>query len=390
LDTARIYLHRKEKVPFEVLFANCMVFGLVAGSLLGVVLWFLRGFLPGEAFDNAGLIFAVALATVPPILLYQYLGGLARAVGEFSKSNIRSVIDKVLDVAAVLLIFFVFHGGVLAYIISHFFIIVTIVLWLCWDLRSHLRGRLRVDLRVLGRMLKFGSKTYAQTIASHAHYRADVYLVAIFLSRADIAFYAIGAGLAERSLMLADAMGTVLFPRLASLDRDQAAALTARASRYTLVLGGLMALAICLSGRFLVEGLYGSPYLPAVTPMYFLVSGVLMVGMTRILMRYLTSLNVHQHNAYLVGGSAVVNISLNLWLIPRYGIVGAAISHLCTYLLQAAWALWLFRRFSGLSVTTALVATREDLTYLRGLASRIRARPGRAGRAVTDGSVHGG
>jgi O-antigen/teichoic acid export membrane protein len=376
LDTASIYLHRKEKVPFEALFANCLVFGLIGGTAVASAVWLIRGWLPGQAFQDGGPLFLVALATVPPVLLYQYLGGLARAVGEFRKSNMRSVIDKVLDVASMVLLFFIFHAGVYAYLIGHFVIISVVVLWMCWDLRPYLRGRVRPDVGLLGRMMRFGLKTYAQGIASHAHYRADVYLVAMFLGKAEIAFYAIGAGLAERSLMLSDAMGTVLFPKLAGTDARQAAVLTARASRYTLLLGGAMALAICLSGRFLVQGLYGREYLPAVAPMYFLVSGVLMVGLTRILMRYLTSQNVHQHNAYLVGGSAVVNIALNLWLIPALGIVGAAVSSLCTYALQGAWALYLFGRFSGLPVRTAVIPVRADFAYLRGLTSR--ARPGHA------------
>ena len=380
LDTASIYLHRKEKVPFETLFANCVAFGLGGGALMAVAVWFARGWLPGEAFSRGGPLFVVALATVPPVLLYQYMGGLARAVGEFRKSNLRPVIDKVLDAASMSLIFFAFHGGVFAYLVGHLLITSTIVLWMCWDLRPYLRNRVRVDFRVLGRMLKFGGKTYAQTIASHAHYRADVYLVAIFLLPADIAFYAIGAGLAERSLMLSDAMGTVIFPRMAgSSDRD-AALLTARAARYTVMLGTVMALVICASGRLLVTGLYGRDFLPAVAPMYFLVTGVVMVGLTRILMRYLTSQNVHQHNAYMVGGSAVVNIALNLWLIPRYGIVGAAISSLTTYCLQGAWALWLFVRFSGLPLAAALAPTRADVAYFRGVAAR--ARPGQPAPVV--------
>ena len=374
LDTASIYLHRKEKVPFEVLLANCLAFGLVGGTILASTVWIVRGWLPGEAFAEGGPLFIVALATVPPVLLYQYLGGLARAVGEFRKSNLRSVIDKVLDVGVMVLLFFVYHAGVFAYLVGHFLIMVTIVLWMCWDLRPHIREKVRPDFKVLGRMLRFGGKTYAQTIASHAHYRADVYIVAIFLSSADIAFYAIGAGLAERSLMMADAMGTVLFPKLASSDREQAGLITARASRYTLLMCAATALVICLSGRLLVETLYGRDYLPAVVPMYFLVSGVVMIGVTRIIVRFLTSLNVHQHNAYMIGGSAIVNIALNLWLVPRYGIAGAAVSSLCTYTLQGAWVLWLFRRFSGLPVRTALVPTANDVTYLRALAARFRVR----------------
>jgi O-antigen/teichoic acid export membrane protein len=272
------------------------------------------------------------------------------------------------------IVFFALDGRVLEYLMAHWVIMVIIVVWLLCDIRPHIRGKLRPDLRVLGRMLKFGGKTYAQHVASHVQYRADVYLVAVFLSHSDIAFYAIGAGLAERALLLSDAVGLVLFPRLTSSDPRQAALDTARASRYTLFLAAVMALAIALCANLLVGGLYGREYLPAVTPMYYLVGGVLMIGIARILMRYLTSLNVHQHNAYMVAGSAVVNIALNCWLIPRFGIVGAAVSSLLTYSIHGIWSLWLFRRFSGLPMRTALIITRSDFAYFRGLTGRLRPR----------------
>jgi O-antigen/teichoic acid export membrane protein len=221
-------------------------------------------------------------------------------------------------------------------------------------------------------MLKFGGKTYAQNMAAHMHYRADIYLIAAFLNHAEIAFYSIGAGLAERCLMIPDAMGVVLYPHLTSSSDQQGAQLTARACRNTLLLGVLTAGPICLFGYPLISVMYGQAYLPAIAPMYILMAGVVFIGLTRILMRYLTSINAHEHNAYIVAASAVANICLNLILIPRYGIVGAAFSSLCTYSIQGMWAIWLFTRFTGLSVRDVVLVTPADLRYLSQIPLKLR------------------
>jgi O-antigen/teichoic acid export membrane protein len=372
LDTASIYMHRKQKVPFGVVFANCMWFGAIIGTVAAIVLWFARGWLPGGLGDS-GLLLALSLIMVPAEMLNHYLGPLARAVDKFREANLRGLLHKIMNLVSVVIIFMVFHGGLMPYLVCTILIQAAIIAWLCWDLHGHAKGSFAPDFGVLRGMMTFGSKSYATVIAWHAHARADLYLIAAYLNAPDVAFYSIASGLAERLLMATDIMAMVLFPRLASVTEKEAAALTARASRNNIMLALCLVVPLCVFARPLLVTLYGPAYLPALGPMYILIAGIIMVAMGRVLMQFLTRLNVHQHNAYIGGVSAGINIALNMLLIPRYGIMGAAVSSVCTYTIQGVWALFLFRRFSGLPLRSALVVSKEDLRYLRTIPLRMRA-----------------
>ena len=62
----------------------------------------------------------------------------------------------------------------------------------------------------------------------------------------------------------------------------------------------------------------------------------------------------------------VVNVAINLWLIPRYGIDGAAVASSVSYLLTALLTLIVFHRLSGRGWIETLVIRRSDLVALLG------------------------
>ena len=63
--------------------------------------------------------------------------------------------------------------------------------------------------------LLFGSKSYLQTLASHLHYRIGLYLIAFYLNPAEVAFYSIAINMTNPILQIPNAVGTVIFPKLA-------------------------------------------------------------------------------------------------------------------------------------------------------------------------------
>ncbi|USZ67932.1 polysaccharide biosynthesis C-terminal domain-containing protein [Halorussus salilacus] len=108
--------------------------------------------------------------------------------------------------------------------------------------------------------------------------------------------------------------------------RDRIEALTARITRYTLLLTCLLALGIAaLAGRF-VPLYYGPAFAEAVTPLRVLLPGVVAFAVVHPMYA------VSQANGNLkplvaaTAGSALLNVALNAALIPAYGMVGAAVA----------------------------------------------------------------
>ncbi len=76
---------------------------------------------------------------------------------------------------------------------------------------------------------------------------------------------------------------------------------------------------------------YGSEYLPAVLPLQILMAGLIFVFLNFPLGSLLNGCNKQVTNMVLVGSIMLVNIALNVYLIPRYSFNGASIAFLCSH-----------------------------------------------------------
>ena len=109
------------------------------------------------------------------------------------------------------------------------------------------------------------------------------------------------------------------------------------------LLACVYALPLCLGGwvtlPVLVELLYGEAMLPMVTSGRILLSGLVPAAWAAVLSLTIAAINRIQVQIKVGVVMAFVNIGLDLWLIPRYGALGAAISNTTT---QLSYVLWLF------------------------------------------------
>jgi O-antigen/teichoic acid export membrane protein len=192
-------------------------------------------------------------------------------------------------------------------------------------------------------------------------------MVAYFLNPAQVAFFVIAERLAEHIMYIPQSLGVALFPRLTSSDDARIHAMTARACRQTLVVTGLIAATLALTGRFLIVLWYGADYAEAAGPLPYVALGIVMMSMYVLLSRNFTSRNRQQIN--IIAGYTALggNLALNVFLIPAYGIVGAAMSAALSYSAAAIILLVFFLKESGLSWHEPLLLKRSDLLMWRRL-----------------------
>jgi O-antigen/teichoic acid export membrane protein len=184
-------------------------------------------------------------------------------------------------------------------------------------------------------------------------------------------------------LKIPDALGTVVFPELARLGERDAQARTAAICRHTFFVTAVTGGAVGLAAPLLIGVLYGHRYAPAILPLRLMLPAVVMISLYLILTRNFTSRNRQQVNIIAAVGALAINVTLNLFLIPRYGIAGAAISTTVSYSTAALILLGVFLRESGSSLARTLVVRWDDLlAYQRALlAAAGRARALASGRS---------
>lgn len=378
---ATIYFIRREKEDVSVVASTAIWFGLGTGALLVALVLLLREQILATVLRGVPLWALVAVCPMIPILLMEsYLYGVLQATDRFRIYNARllgeSVIALVL-MAVVLLGLGLGLPGALGVSIA----LNTVMLaWVFLTIHRETPLRFVFDRALFRRMFRYGMKSHMQIIASHFNFKAGIYLCSYYLSPSEVAFYAIGAKLAEQMMSIPQSLGLAMFPRLAGMSEDRVHAMTATACRQTLAITASMAIVLSLVGRFAIVTLYGADYEPAAVPLVYIAWGTVMMSMYVLLSRDFTARDRQVINviaAYIALGG---NIGLNVFLIPRYGIEGAAIGTGASYSIAALLLYGFFLRESGLAWHTPLLLKAEDLERWKRLAGEVRRRlPGKKG-----------
>jgi O-antigen/teichoic acid export membrane protein len=125
-------------------------------------------------------------------------------------------------------------------------------------------------------------------------------------------------------------------------------------------------------GRFLITLWYGEAYASAAEPLPYIAGGIVMMTMYVLLSRNFTSRNKQFVNIVAAYLALIGNLTLNVLLIPRYGITGAAMATTVSYSSAALLLLVFFLRDSGLSWYDVLIVNRSDVELWRRLATGLR------------------
>jgi len=364
-----VYFIRREKENASAVASNLVLIALLTSIGLALITLGLHRLLLGSILRGVPLwALLTVLPLLPTLLLESHLYGVLQATDRFRVYNTRLIAESIFTLTGMSLALLVFRLGLPGALGVAVAVRLCMTLWVVTTIHRGSPLTWRFDRALFGRMWRYGLKSHAHTIAAHFHFKADIYLVAYFLVPAEVAFYSIAARLAEHLLWFPQAVGMALFPRLAGSGPAEAHRMTAAAVRQTLILSVVPAVLLAGFGRFLITLWYGSDYAPAAAPLRWVCVGIVMMSLYVLLSRNFTSRNrqgINIFSAYLALGG---NLALNLVLIPRYGIVGAAMATACSYSVATLLLLGLFLRESHLSASEVLLLKRSDVAGWRRLA----------------------
>ena len=179
-------------------------------------------------------------------------------------------------------------------------------------------------------------------ITLSAYNYIDTVILGVMRSDAEVGWYGASYRLYEGLAYVPAALSAVLTPRLSSLfmgDRRGHRALLHRTLAASVLLGLVLGGITWLLSGWIVPFIYGAAYQPGVAPLQILAAGSVFIFGTWILHAGAISVNLDRQLLATTVIGLTTNVALNLVLIPRYGISGAAWA---TVLAEALTAAMLF------------------------------------------------
>jgi len=370
LSISAIYYLSKHEHSVARVVANGLQMTVLSG-MLTTLLVLLAWPLVGDKFTDNGVPYWAFVFIVPLFVNYNMLIAIFQGTSRFLSMSAMIIVQPLVQV--LLLATGVLIGDVDATAAVLFWAgasLVSSVLGIALLGRSALSPHelLRVDLPSLRQQAQFGMRGQAGNLMQLLNYRLDQYLVLSLVNAAGVGIYAVGVQLSQSIWFLANAVATVLIPRLAASNDEEAARMTPLLCRNTLFMSALGALAIGVLAPWFVPLFFGDDYSDSVRPLLWLLPGTVALSGSKILASYIFSQGKPGLNSLITIGSLAVTIVADFALIPKFGVAGAAVASTLAYAAHFGLALIVYRQLSGASISEALFIRGEDLRRYVALA----------------------
>jgi len=143
-------------------------------------------------------------------------------------------------------------------------------------------------------------------------------------------------------------------------------------ARFVFIVTILGALFLALIISPLVNILFGADYSEATGALRWLLPGIVLGGVARVLANDLAARGRPELNMYTALLVVIVNVLANIILIPGMGIKGAAIATTLAYSINFVVKLALYARLSGNCWWKPILFTCKDLDMVRSRVGGIR------------------
>ncbi len=343
LHASNIYYVAKDRSLLPGLVGNTLVVSFVFGGVGAFAAWILFSFWPDLAPVN-GFLLIIALIWVPFGLAYMLMQNLLLGLQEVRAYNVVELTTKILSVCLITIVIAfnlttvetVFSAGFVSLFISF--------LWALCRLKPHLNKIPLPSLLLFKKNIRYGLKAYLAAFFAFLVLRIDLLMVKSILGSEQAGYYSIAATMADMVYMLPVVIGTILFPKLSALsDNRKKWELTKKVSYGV----GCFMLILIVAAVFLAKPvtgfLFGKAFLPAVPAFIWLMPAILLLSVNTILMNYFGSIGLPSIVVYSPAMATLLNIVLNICLIPAWGCVGAAWSSIVAYGMMLTFSLLYIR-----------------------------------------------
>lgn len=355
--------HRPELRAKLIAHGLCMaaVLGVIAALLGALILpWWLHQYarpivLAAESF----------LITVPLCAVTLVGRAVLEASHEFSSSNAIQTLTPFVTLVGLLI--FVSAHRMSPYTAAIAYIAASLPAFFYMLVRVHRVGmtRSRFHLSIVRQILGYGIRSYGVDVLGTLALQVDQVLVVSLLSPSAMGSYVVVLSLSRMLNLFQNSVVMVLFPKAAGRSTKEVLVMTGNAVRISGLVTALCGVFVCVGGPTLLRFLYGQEYVGAVGALRILVVEVVLSGATFVLAQAFMALDRPGVVTILQGAGLSLCVPMMLWLIPRYGIYGAAISLLASTVMRLILVCAGFRIFLK-STPPRLLPTSADVKLLIG------------------------
>lgn len=351
-------------IPIAV---NSALFAVLSGGVCAaIVLVFVGVLLPGVSRELA----FVGLLAIPFQLITSYVMNLFLVQGEVTKFNSVDLANQSFVLINAIVVLLIIGGGVplLVTLNTATSIAMTIVVAAMFYRSASARfpeATWRGDASIISPMLRYSLKGFVLWVSTFLVYRLDLTIVNYFRGTAEAGVYAVATQCTLFLLLIPHAISHLLQVRV-SATQDEGGGFSCRVARNTSVLL-FAACLVSVPGAFLISAVYGPGFSDLPVQLWILLPGVYLLGIQLVLSQYFIGTGMPLFLPMTWVATLVLNVVLNLFIVPGYGARGAALASTICYTGISLVVLVLFKARTVHSLRSILVPTLAEIRSIPGM-----------------------
>lgn len=334
-------------------YAATVVFGMGGVGLVATLLWCLGSQLLPDSFWNDDRLKPLLLLTACLIFIRVVDSSLVNQLRAEERSRELTIYTVARRYAGLALLLFVLFfvardlwGFYAATIVAEAAATLVLAVWMCKRLRPKLRD---FDAPLFRAMLAFGIPMVGYELSSVILSMGDRYVIQSMLGAQPLGYYSAAYNLCDYVRMVfLSSFGAAVLPMYVRIweekGRDETVAFLRRFLHVYVMVAMLVVAGLSAVAGELISFLASDKYRDGAQVVPFVIAGMAFDAVVMVAGAGLYIDKRTKTAMALVAGCAALNIGLNLLLIPRWGLVGAAAATLAAYAALLALSMLMGRR----------------------------------------------
>ena len=303
-----------------------------------------------------------------------YMSGFSLANQQFKIFNRLNLLPKAIQLVTVLVLVGYFElrltAVLFAILISK--ILTILILFrstkLPWpDLRIQ-----HIPAGLIKSLMKYGIIYALAFLVTRLNYRVDLLILKRLSEISEVGYYSLGVNIAETIWQIPTAVGLVLMTHSArEKDQQLITAQVCSLLRVSLIISGLAALVLFILTPFLIKVIFGAPYLPSIPIVRTILPGILFFVVLKIVNSQFVGNGKPELAIYALLPSVIINVVLNIILIPAYQGVGAAMATNISYFCGSFTLLVIYSKTYAVSLVDIFTYRNSDFGFIQTLRHKL-------------------
>jgi|GEM_PF-1776513 O-antigen/teichoic acid export membrane protein len=337
---------------------------LVGGGLTWIVITQADRLLPIIYPDVSTNLVRMTILSLTALFLLEYCNSIVRGQNRIARFSFTLAARELIFVLIILVLFLTGSFTIVNSLVSWVVVAVIISLYAFWSAWSGMQFRIKPDFRLWKTMARYSAKAHTANLSSFLRMRLDMFILAYFLDVKTVGYYSVSFAIVQFLSFLPKSVGQVLGPHIAWHKDSAGNMITPILCRISLFLSIISGFLLIIAGYFGIRIIFGVEFLPSYRPLVIMIPGAVVYTLATSLAGDLSGRGKPQYAMKISLLMLVLNVGINVTLIPSLGMVGAALSASITQTITGLLFLRAFLKVSKVPILQAIFIRRADFSLL--------------------------